>query len=300
MDQLAEYLKRAYPEAFVRAGDACNLLFLRARAENVVPALLVGFDAALAGDDDAVRRELNGRYQNGGTLWELYTLAQDLNIPGTLLICYPLLPAGDWRAADLDGTVFFVKDLLTERRVQPIRGDALRERLHDALGIKVSEAPGTAGVKPINRRFSDFFHYWSRLMLPADLSKIDLDGRLTLGGHRALIEIKRSKIPPIPFWKPYRDDYPDFEMLSAVAERAGCRFWILHHQSAPDDARLDESNPISFYDVEDAGASVLRYRWSRQALPLKGPGASLEAIVDALGKGRLDEVYDQHSKTSRA
>ena len=42
MDQLCDYLKRAWGDAFACPGDACNLLFIQAEGPDALPVIVVG------------------------------------------------------------------------------------------------------------------------------------------------------------------------------------------------------------------------------------------------------------------
>lgn len=120
----------------------------------------------------------------------------------------------------------------------------LASRIHNTLGISI---PKVGSSKPVNRRTADAFHSWSRTYLASSIRKVDIDGFICSSRARILVEVKRSNIPPIPQWRPYTADAPDFALLAEFGRLLSARLAIVHHSTSPDAVAIDPHSDISVF-----------------------------------------------------
>lgn len=94
-------------------------------------------------------------------------------------------------------------------------------------GLPVSNS---STVKYLNDKTSSAFHKWQRECLGKKLTVSDIDLWRTKDEAtiECIFELKRSYIP-IDRWKPFRDDYQNFRLLSKLANMAGIDFKIAYN-----------------------------------------------------------------------
>lgn len=83
--------------------------------------------------------------------------------------------------------------------------------------------------KSINDKKSSPYHEWQRENMGSSVVVSDID-LLRLENHepREIIELKRSFIP-LDKWKPYKADYNNFSLLSALAKERSLGFYIVYN-----------------------------------------------------------------------
>ena len=119
-----------------------------------------------------------------------------------------------------------------------------------AFGLPVKS--GVCG-KSVNDATSSAYHKWQRDNLGAikvtDVDLVRLDGN---GNPTEIVELKRSYYP-LSQWKPYSDDFVNFNVLLAVAGKAGLRFTIAYNlrQKTP---FKDDASTLSLFDYRTPNA----------------------------------------------
>ena len=117
-----------------------------------------------------------------------------------------------------------------------------------SYGLEVSRQ-GAATHKYLNSAKSSAYHAWQRAELGYLITVTDLDLIRTQGDKPvAIYELKRS-FYPLDGWRPYRDDYANFEIISKLAKRAGTEFEIVYNRYLKDSNWDDVSQLMRFrYD----------------------------------------------------
>lgn len=245
MDELILYLKRKYTNNFITGDENCNLLVWGKKDinNNVTPLLLtitigVAYDCFNA-DENEIRNQLRLLWNNTSSAFRsLYKYGQRLSIETGFdfgIICFPTNGIINNGEVLNPGEVHFLKvfsrDSINLTQGSLCTGNELKRQLYEIIGLN----DGLTGTyKAKNRSVADYFHSWSRGYLSPALIKMDIDGMLVNIDEgnlmqRILIEIKRSNIPPIPEWRPYDRDLPDFQLMFSLSERIHSQMWILHH-----------------------------------------------------------------------
>ncbi|MFC4299473.1 hypothetical protein ACFO0J_15625 [Castellaniella hirudinis] len=116
----------------------------------------------------------------------------------------------------------------------------------ESAGLQVKN--GTVG-KAINSRESSAYHHWQRQSLGSiTVSDIDL---FRLDDHRStpieIIELKRSYFQ-IQDWKPYPQDFPNFNLIVDVARRADIQFTIAYNYHVKRPAYIDDASSMSLFE----------------------------------------------------
>lgn len=115
--------------------------------------------------------------------------------------------------------------------------------------------------KAINDKSSSPYHEWQRAHMGSFVAAADVDLIRMKGGRPAeILELKRSFIP-LPDWKPWRADYENFYLLSALAQRCGMRFCIVYNRRTKEPYRDDVSRLklFSFDHTRETPCSFLGY-----------------------------------------
>ena len=125
-----------------------------------------------------------------------------------------------------------------------------------AAGLPVS---GAATTKAINKASSSAYHYWQRANLGAikvsDLDLLRVDN--SSGKVVDLYELKRSFIS-FSIWKPYTQDFPNFNVVANLAERIGSRFTIVYNIKEKGPTFRDDASRVSLFAYSRAsGAHAL-------------------------------------------
>ena len=108
--------------------------------------------------------------------------------------------------------------------------DELKE-IYARAGLPISKTPT---AKYLNDRSSSAYHNWQRHQLGRSLKVTDIDLiNIKDGEIFAFYELKRSFID-LDRWQPYRDDYPNFVLLSKIATKVGLSFRIAYNVRTKD------------------------------------------------------------------
>ena len=127
--------------------------------------------------------------------------------------------------------------------------DDLKNRFQ-AFGLPVRA--GACG-KSVNDATSSAYHKWQRDNLGAikvsDIDLVRIDGA---GNPTEMIELKRSYYP-LDRWKPFSDDFVNFNLLLNVSQKSGMRFTIAYNlrQKTP---FKDDASTVSIFDYPKANA----------------------------------------------
>lgn len=119
--------------------------------------------------------------------------------------------------------------------------------LYQKYGVPVNNKPCQ---KSVNDATSSAYHNWQRASLGSiTVSDIDL---FYLGRNRekSIIELKRSYIP-LENWSPYRDDFPNFMLLSNLCSSGGYDFLISYNVRHKSPFR-DDPSIIKLFYYDDA------------------------------------------------
>lgn len=112
--------------------------------------------------------------------------------------------------------------------------------LFGSFGLPVSN---TRTAKYLNDRTSSAYHNWQRSSLGAALTVSDIDlWRLNEDGvPEVVFELKRSYYD-LPRWKPFTDDYRNFQLISNLCNRANIQFKIIYNQriKTPFEDKIDK------------------------------------------------------------
>jgi hypothetical protein len=122
-----------------------------------------------------------------------------------------------------------------------------------SVGLPVSAG---APQKAINSRQSSAYHDWQRGNLGAiKVSDVDL---IRLGSDdqtpTEVIELKRS-FYPLGSWRPYTQDYPNFNVISDVTGRVGARFTIAYNRRVTNPSFVDDASRLSLFAYSKAGGA---------------------------------------------
>lgn len=100
--------------------------------------------------------------------------------------------------------------------------------LYKSFGLPVSN---TRTEKYLNDATSSAYHNWQRTSLGKDLTVSDIDlWRVNNNGVPEIIfELKRS-FYDLKRWKPFTDDYRNFQLISNLCNKSGIDFKILYNQ----------------------------------------------------------------------
>ena len=99
-------------------------------------------------------------------------------------------------------------------------------KLFSSFGLPITSS---STAKYLNDKTSSAYHKWQRNSLGKNLTVSDIDlWKLSDQSIDCLFELKRSYIP-LDRWKPFRDDYRNFRLLSKLANLAGVDFKIAYN-----------------------------------------------------------------------
>lgn len=116
------------------------------------------------------------------------------------------------------------------------------------LGLPASSSPTR---KYLNDRESSAYHKWQRSSLGSSLTVTDLD-LIRLGAPGGdpieVVELKRSVIG-LSTWRPYPDDYRNFNLILGVAAKCSIRFSIAYNVRTKSPWRDDASKLVVFQYV---------------------------------------------------
>lgn len=246
MDQLCEYLSAQFADQIATSSKDETLLFWSAGGKSRLATLLLGYKGSLehATAQEAAMRYARKQYRKSLNCRHLYRIGMDLSQnDGFLVIVFPDIDPNQSNSSPLEQTLL-VASPKDGTKLHAKEGRALAQEIHNLLGV--SSGPLGAG-KAVNRAVADYFHYWSRATLSRSISKVDVDAFLFGEKQSILVEVKRSSRPPIPRWRPYSDDEPDFRLQIDMAQRLGARFAILHHETNPNSLEIDTRKPVSVF-----------------------------------------------------
>lgn len=121
-------------------------------------------------------------------------------------------------------------------------------------GLQVNQG---SVAKPVNRGMASWFSEWQRVNLGGiTVTDIDLvQTRVSDGAVEVIYELKRSH-QPLDRWRPYRTDFPNFDVLSQVASAAGAKFRILYNHmgsAVGGQDRVDNASQVALFSYPLAG-----------------------------------------------
>lgn len=120
----------------------------------------------------------------------------------------------------------------------------------ESFGLPVKRG---AASKAINDSSSSAYHQWQRANLGSiTVSDIDLLRKSSGGAPGEIIELKRSYIP-LEKWRPFPNDYANFNLLSSVADRCGVIFTIAYNLREKYPFR-DDATRLSIYKYSKINA----------------------------------------------
>jgi hypothetical protein len=275
MDELNTYLINTYPE-YITGRTDCNLLIWGTdeNAEQLpkLCTLIVGVEYdPLECDKEQIGTLLDQKYASDVHFNDMYRFGSEIakrsNVP-YVVIGFPSLRMefnNRWEQTKEIYPVESVKFFLHEfpsKGGSLLTGEELRTFIYGTLGKEYSDV-GTTKAK--NKSIADYFQFWSRSFLSRHLVKLDIDGMFFNGTDGLIIEIKRSNKPPIPDWRPYKKDYPDFSLLKSFSDSIGMDFVILHHTGM---APCDGNTIISLFEIEQFISVDVDMIYSRQELEM--------------------------------
>ncbi len=121
--------------------------------------------------------------------------------------------------------------------------------------------PVNAGAtqKPINSAESSAYHNWQRNNLGSiKVSDVDLI-RIDAGAKSVaeLVELKRS-FDPLEKWKPYPQDFDNFNVVANLANRIGAKFTIAYNQRVSKTEIGDDASRLSLFSYSKSnGPQIL-------------------------------------------
>lgn len=276
MDELNTYLTNKYPEYIAGRMD-CNLLIWGTdeNAEQLpkLCTLIVGVEYnPLEATKEQVTTLLNQKYASDNHFKNMYEFGAEIAERGSVpyvVIGFPALRSdynNRWEQTaeiyPVEAVKFFLHEL-PSKLGRLMNGSELRTFIYNVLGKDYVDA-GTTKAK--NKSIADYFQFWSRNFLSRHLVKLDIDGMFFNGTNGLIIEIKRSNIPPIPEWKPYKNDYPDFSLLKSFSDSISMDFTILHHTGM---SACNGDTVISLFEVEQFISVDDGMTYSKQELEMK-------------------------------
>ena len=106
--------------------------------------------------------------------------------------------------------------------------------------------------KYLNDRTSSAYHNWQRDNLGDEITVSDIDLWVMHPNSNipiAILEIKRSKIP-LDSWTPYKDDYPNFKLISNLCNVSNIKFKIVYyHMGEGTTYRPEDISKVKVFDV---------------------------------------------------
>ncbi len=284
-DELDNYLKRKYPNNYITGDDRCSLLVWGSPTKDgIIPklcTLTIGVDyESHYATRDVIIDSVNTLWRDPTSpIRRLYNygklIAQYSNIEFGI-ICFPTRDNASKDNETISFLTVFSSDAMLLNKSVVMNGRELRQKLISTLDLTTTQ---TGTSKDKNKSTADFFHDWSRDNMPSSITKFDIDGILVnFNGNveKILIEIKRSNIPPIPEWKPYLEDMPDFILLFRLSSATGSEMWIMHHNGL---GKCTDDTVVSLFVVEGVSEGELSYSKEYREIKLGGPGQTVESII---------------------
>lgn len=106
--------------------------------------------------------------------------------------------------------------------------------------------------KYLNDKTSSAYHNWQRDNLGDEITVSDIDLwiiHLNSNIPIAILEIKRSKIP-LDSWTPYKNDYPNFKLISNLCNMSNIKFKIVYyHMGEGTTYRPEDISKVKVFDV---------------------------------------------------
>ncbi len=242
MDQLNDYLLNTYPSTYSSANEGQSFLVVGKKLDSKPAVSLYTISVKQSELSIDFVKEL----LIGSSFYILaYRISKQMGIP-LITIAFPADCNEESRAS-------FIMSTDGYKNPRIVNSSQLEKELLGRLDLQITPDP----AKAVNKRTADFFHDWSRKHLPSGdngVIKCDIDGLFHDEENRKaniLIEIKRSSIPPIPKWKPYKNDFSGLNFLKNIASALNSRFWIMHHEGN----NLASDSEISIFDV-DLGCTI--------------------------------------------
>lgn len=284
MDQLCEYLSTQFADRTATSSKDESLLFWSAGENSRLATLLLGFKGTMEHTTAQQAAQVYARQQYRSSLncRQLYRIGVELSQrDGFLVIVFPDIDPNTSDSSPLDQTLL-VASPKDGTKLHAKDGRALAREIHDLLGVPAGRV---GAAKAVNRTVADYFHHWSRATLSRSITKVDVDAFLFGEKQSVLVEVKRSSRPPIPRWRPYSDDEPDFRLQLDMAQRLGARFAILHHETNPNNLDIDTRKPVSAFWPKLVNGEI-QYEDVWNPIALSETEDSLVARLSKLAFGR--------------
>ena len=122
--------------------------------------------------------------------------------------------------------------------------------------IGLATMPGTTPSKAINDRSSSAYHNWQRSSL-GNITVTDVDLIKVVRRKpqiSAIYELKRSG-QPLNSWRPYVEDFPNFDILSKLAETANAEFKIVYNVLTSGKQRIDRADSLKVFNYSHLNQS---------------------------------------------
>lgn len=274
MDELENYFL-LYNNYWISGNDDVNLLFWGKEEDHHITPKLITINVAINyephhADCFVLHDYLLSKRKVDKTFAKLLDWAEwsflDIELP-IYVLGYPKMlefQKDDWNSSDdsfpLDDVLFYFESLQSKPS-GTMSGKHLKARLHELIGITDAES-GTSKAK--NKHIHDYFMHWSRSYLSPHIVKFDCDGLFFANGKTALVEIKRSALPPIPRWCPYLNDAPNYQMQAIFAKAIHAKTLLLHHEGLSENSAkpyYDGTEKADFYDY--SAVNIEKYKDAR-------------------------------------
>jgi len=119
------------------------------------------------------------------------------------------------------------------------------KKLFQKSGLDIKDE---ACAKYLNDKTSSAYHVWQRNSLGYNITVSDIDlVRLHNSKYVELIELKRS-YKEVSDWKPYRDDYANFNLLYRLSVSLNLCFTIAYNQRVTKPNFSDIKEPLSIFE----------------------------------------------------
>ncbi|WP_028841995.1 hypothetical protein [Thermodesulfovibrio yellowstonii] len=140
--------------------------------------------------------------------------------------------------------VFFL-DKNVSSKEKKISLDELKE-VFTQYGLQVQSS---SAKKDINFAVASSFHDWQRHNIGSNVTVSDIDLWLVdLGIPKMVFEVKRSKVS-IESWTPYKDDYPNFILISKLCNKADMKFKLVYYYMKSGENRQEDISKLKIFNI---------------------------------------------------
>ena len=113
-------------------------------------------------------------------------------------------------------------------------------------------------VKSVNDKVSSSYHEWQRSVLGKSVTVVDIDLiRFYKQKINIIYELKRSKLN-LNNWEPFKEDLPNFVLLSRFAKMADIDFIILYNELSSENAqgeRIENIEKLKLFSFDEGTSS---------------------------------------------